>query len=334
MVHNHNILTIRGLKTYFYTPSGPVKAVDGVNLEIRKGEAVGLVGETGSGKSATALSIVKLLPHPGKIVGGEVYFEGENILTKTTKEMRMVRGARIGMIFQDPLTSLNPALKIGYQIAEPLMLHQGLNKSRALKRAVEMLKLVGIPEPEKRINQYQHELSGGMKQRVMIAMALTCNPSLLIADEPTTSLDVTIQVQILDLITQMRKKFGSSLLLITHNLGVVSEICDKVAVMYAGNIIEFGNVKSVLKHPKHPYTVGLLDSIPKKEEERDELPFIPGNVPRMIEPPSGCRFHPRCSFAEEVCSRVRPDLVEVESGQVAACHLYNGMIQAKPKRLN
>jgi len=320
------LLTIRGLKTHFYTYEGVVKALDGIDLEIRKGETLGLVGETGCGKSVTALSILRLIPQPpGKIVGGEIWYNGVNLIEASGEKMREVRGNMISMIFQEPMTSLNPVFTIGYQIAEVVALHQGLDKKESLKKTVEALKAVAMPDPDKVVEQYPHELSGGMRQRAMIAMALSCNPDLLIADEPTTALDVTIQAQVLDLMRQLKEEFGSSILFITHDLGVIAEMCDRVAIMYAGNIVEYGDVITIFKNSKHPYTKGLVRSIPRLDERRRRFDTIRGSVPNLIFPPSGCRFHPRCAFKKESCDKQKPLPYEVEPGHYVSCFLYSDL---------
>ena len=289
---------------------------------IRHGQTIGLVGETGSGKSVTALSIMRLIPSPpGKIETGKIIFEGTDLLQLDKKRMRDIRGSKIAMIFQDPMTSLNPVFKIGDQIAEGLMLHQGITKQEAREKVVDLLRMCGIPEARMRAASYPHELSGGMRQRAMIAMAIACNPKLLIADEPTTALDVTIQAQIIDLMRNLKKEIGSSILLITHNLGVVAEMCDHVAVMYAGNIVEFSNVEKLFKAPRHPYTSSLLRALPIPGEKRI-LEVIPGTVPNMIYLPSGCEFHPRCKHCMEICKVEKPILKQVEKDQLVACHLY------------
>ncbi|MFQ6087331.1 MAG: ABC transporter ATP-binding protein [Candidatus Methanofastidiosia archaeon] len=317
------ILEIRNLRTYFYTYEGVVRALDGINLDIKKGEAVGLVGETGCGKSVTALSIMRLIQSPpGKIVGGEILFEGKNLLELTEDEMRDIRGNEIAMIFQEPMTSLNPVFTIESQMREIIMLHQKVGKDEAKKRALEMLKLVGMPDPEKVLKQYPHELSGGMRQRAMIAMEISCSPDLLIADEPTTALDVTIQAQILKLIKGIMGEIDASLLLITHDLGVIAKICDRVAVMYAGVIVEFADVRSIFKDPMHPYTKGLINAIPKLSEKRERLEIIRGRVPNLIHPPSGCRFHPRCDFRMDICDKEKPPAFNVKSEHSVACYLY------------
>ncbi len=316
------LLRVKDLKTYFFTHDGTVKAVDGINLKVSKGETLGLVGESGCGKSVTALSIMRLIPNPpGKIVGGEIHFEGKNLLELNEKEMRKIRGRKISMIFQEPMTSLDPMFTIGDEIAEVIRLHQGLKKDEARKKAIESLKTVGMPDPEKRINEYPHELSGGMRQRAMIAMALSCNPTLLIADEPTTALDVTIQAQILRLIDELRKKFGTSVLLITHDLGVIAETCDNVAVMYAGHIVEHTDANTLFRNPLHPYTKGLMKSIPRLDVDTKRLEIIKGLVPTLLDMPSGCPFHPRCNFCSEGCTKELPKLIEVEKNHLVRCHL-------------
>lgn len=317
------LLEVRGLKTYFYTEDGVVPAVDGVDFVLNKGETLGIVGESGCGKSVTSLSIMRLIPDPpGKIVEGEILFEGSNLLEKTEAEMRNIRGNDISMIFQEPMTSLNPVFTIGDQIMEAIILHQRLNKAEARERAIEMLRLVGIPSPERRVDEYPHQLSGGMRQRVMIAMALSCNPKLLIADEPTTALDVTIQAQILDLMRKLRDEFGTAIMLITHDLGVVAELAERVVVMYAGKIVEKADVKLLFGNPLHPYTVGLLGSIPKLTEQQDRLQVIEGVVPHPAFMPKGCRFHPRCKEAREICKVEEPELLEHSPGHLVACWKY------------
>jgi oligopeptide/dipeptide ABC transporter, ATP-binding protein, C-terminal domain len=316
------LLRIKDLRTYFYTHEGIVKAVDGVDLIINEGETLGIVGESGCGKSVTALSIMRLIPDPpGKIVNGEIYFKGKNLLQLDEKEMRKIRGKSISMIFQEPMTSLDPLFTIGQEIAEAIQLHQGLNKDDARKKVIEMLRVVGMPDPEKRADQYPHELSGGMRQRAMIAMALSCNPSLLIADEPTTALDVTIQAQILKLINEMKKKFDASVIMITHDLGVIAEVCDNVAVMYAGDLIEYADVDTIFCDAIHPYTRGLNRSIPKLDIETERLDVIRGMVPNLLNRPGGCPFHPRCDFCLEKCKKEMPELVDVGNHHLVRCHL-------------
>jgi oligopeptide/dipeptide ABC transporter ATP-binding protein len=317
------LLEVRGLKTYFYTDDGVVPAVDGVDFSLNRGETLGIVGESGCGKSVTSLSIMGLIPNPpGKIVGGEIIFEGSDLLKKTEAQMRKIRGNDISMIFQEPMTSLNPVFTIGNQIMEAIILHQNLDKAAARKQAIEMLHLVGIPSPESRVDEYPHQLSGGMRQRVMIAMALSCNPTLLIADEPTTALDVTIQAQILDLMRHLRDEFGTSIMLITHDLGVVAELAEKVVVMYAGKIVERADVKPLFGDPMHPYTLGLLGSIPKLTEQQERLQVIDGVVPDPAFMPGGCRFHPRCKDAREICKMEEPELFAHKPGHEVACWKY------------
>ncbi|MEW6228521.1 MAG: ABC transporter ATP-binding protein [Bacillota bacterium] len=314
------LLEVRDLKTYFYTEDGVVPAVDGVSFSVGKGETIGIVGESGCGKSVTSLSIMRLIPNPpGKIIEGDIIFEGENILEKSEAEMRHIRGNEISMIFQEPMTSLNPVFTIGDQVMEAIMLHQKVGKREARKKTIEMLKLVGIPSAERRVDEYPHQMSGGMRQRVMIAMALSCNPRLLIADEPTTALDVTIQAQILDLMIKLKQDLGTAIMLITHDLGVIAETVNNVVVMYAGKIVESADVVSIFKRPEHPYTLGLLGSIPKVNEDRERLQVIEGVVPNPFNMPGGCRFHPRCSFVRDICKEEEPGLVDVEDGHQVRC---------------
>lgn len=316
------LLKVKNLKTYFFTHEGTVKAVNSIGLKINQGETLGLVGESGCGKSVTALSIMRLIPHPpGKIVSGEIYFEGKNLLKLDEKKMRKIRGKKISMIFQEPMTSLDPVFTIGHEIMESIQLHQGLKKKEAREKTIEVLRIVGMPDAEKRINNYPHELSGGMRQRAMIAMALSCNPTLLIADEPTTALDVTIQAQILRLINELKEKFGASVMLITHDLGVIAEMCDYVAVMYAGYIVEYADVDTLFRNPLHPYTKGLNKSIPRLDVEVEHLSTIKGLVPNLLDIPSGCPFHPRCDFRLKKCAKEMPELVEVEDHHLVRCHL-------------
>ncbi len=301
------LLSVRNLKTSFFTHVGEVKAVRGISFDVNEGEVLGIVGESGSGKSVTSLSIMGLLQYPGRVVDGEILLNGEDILTYSKNQMRKVRGKEIAMIFQDPMTSLNPVYTIGNQIMEMILEHEKMSRREARARAIEMLKLVGIPAAEKRIDSYPHEFSGGMRQRVMIALALSCNPKLLIADEPTTALDVTIQAQILNLIKKLNKQFGMTTMLITHDLGVVATVCDKVAVMYGGLIMEYGTVDEIFYHPRHPYTMGLLGSIPHVDggEKRRLIP-IDGTPPDLINPPKGCPFSTRCKYCMNVCTREQP----------------------------
>ncbi len=301
------LLSVRNLKTSFFTHVGEVKAVRGISFDVNEGEVLGIVGESGSGKSVTSLSIMGLLQYPGRVVDGEILLNGEDILTYSKNQMRRVRGKEIAMIFQDPMTSLNPVYTIGNQIMEMILEHEKMSRREARARAIEMLKLVGIPAAEKRIDSYPHEFSGGMRQRVMIALALSCNPKLLIADEPTTALDVTIQAQILNLIKKLNRQFGMTTMLITHDLGVVATVCDKVAVMYGGLIMEYGTADEIFYHPRHPYTMGLLGSIPHVDggEKRRLIP-IDGTPPDLINPPKGCPFSTRCKYCMNVCTQEQP----------------------------
>ncbi|MFX1418502.1 MAG: ABC transporter ATP-binding protein [Promethearchaeota archaeon] len=383
------LVSVKNLKTYFYTEEGIVKAVDGVSFDIYEDEVVGLVGETGCGKSVTALSILQLVRAPGKIIDGEIIFKGENLLDIKESQMRERRGKDITMIFQDPLNSLNPVMSVGRQISEVFLLHQqselhealdnrklerkkhldeikeleealkdkdkSLSKDEkkelkskleslkkvkipfpyidhiALEKSEKIIKEVGIPDAKGILKRYPHELSGGMRQRVMIAMALSCNPSLLIADEPTTALDVTIQAQILDLMKDLEKKYKTSILLITHDLGIIAELCDRIAVMYSGNIVEYATAVDLFKNPRHPYTKGLIGAIPSIEKRNQELQTIRGMVPNLIYPPSGCRFHPRCDYRLEVCDKVKPKLIEIGDKYFVACHLYDPEFKDSPK---
>ena len=322
---SENILTVKDLKTYFYTASGIAKAVDGVSFNIAKGETMGIVGESGSGKSVTSSSIIRLLPpRTGKIVGGSIEFEGKDVLALSKKELNDFRGKDIAVIFQDPMTSLDPVFKIGKQMTEMIMAHQNVTKDEAWKMAVEALSKVGIPEPEKRMNSYPYELSGGMCQRVIIAMAVCCKPKLIIADEPTTALDVTVQAQVLELLKELQRDMDTAILLITHNLGVVWEMCDKVMVMYAGNTVEFTDTKTLYSNPRHPYTWGLLDSMPKlSDESKGELKTIPGTPPDRRLTGKCCNFYNRCPYVTEACTQSVPPLVEVEPGHFVACHRQN-----------
>ena len=322
---SENILTVKDLKTYFYTASGIAKAVDGVSFNIAKGETMGIVGESGSGKSVSSSSIIRLLPpRTGKIVGGSIEFEGKDVLALSKKELNDFRGKDIAVIFQDPMTSLDPVFKIGKQMTEMIMAHQNVTKDEAWKMAVEALSKVGIPEPEKRMNSYPYELSGGMCQRVIIAMAVCCKPKLIIADEPTTALDVTVQAQVLELLKELQRDMDTAILLITHNLGVVWEMCDKVMVMYAGNTVEFTDTKTLYSNPRHPYTWGLLDSMPKlSDESKGELKTIPGTPPDLRLTGECCNFYNRCPYVTEACTQSVPPLVEVEPGHFVACHRQN-----------
>jgi len=315
-----SLLGVERLRTYFYTDRGVARAVDGLSLEVSRGQTVALVGESGCGKTVTALSIMRLVPDPpGKIVSGRVIFDGRDLLALPEREMRKVRGKEIAMIFQEPMSSLNPVFRVGDQVAEAIILHQKVSKKEARKRTIALLDRVGIPDPEKRVDEYPHQMSGGMCQRVMIAMALSCNPSLLIADEPTTALDVTIQAQILALLRRLQEELHMSILLITHDLGIVAETADYVAVMYASKIVEWGPCTELFGEPLHPYTVGLFRSLPRLEGARKRLRVIPGTVPSPLEFPSGCKFHPRCPIATDRCATDEPELMGIENGRRAAC---------------
>ena len=325
-----NLLEIRDLTVEYHTNGGVVHAVNGLNLEVAPKETLGFVGETGAGKTTTALSILNLLPHPqGKVISGSIKYNGEEILNKSNKDMTRIRGEKISMIFQDPRTSLNPVMTVGDQIAEGIRLHDHLSKADAHKKALEMLKTVGI-RPE-RASDYPHQFSGGMKQRVVIAIALACNPELLIADEPTTALDVTIQAQMLELMKGLKDQYDTSMIMITHDLGIVAEICDKVAIMYAGNVVEYGDKVDIFtpEKPHHPYTVGLFDSIPDIYHEQEELKIIKGLTPDPTDLPSGCTFHPRCPYACEKCSKQMPKHLEVEPGHTISCHRFDDTKEVK-----
>ena len=314
------LLEITDLATYFFTPEGVVKAVDGISYDLNEGESLGLVGESGCGKSVSALSVMGLIATPGRTVAGKILFNGEDLLELSGDNMRHVRGKDIAMIFQEPMTSLNPVLTIELQLMEPLMLHLGMDKDAARKRAAELLELVGIPEGATRLKDYPHQFSGGMRQRVMIAMAISCNPKMLIADEPTTALDVTIQAQILELIQRMNKELGTAVLIITHNLGVVARYADRVNVMYAGKIVEMGTSKDIYGRPSHPYTHGLLSSVPRLDESvKDKLVPIEGLPPDLVFLPPGCSFRPRCKYAIDRCAVEVPPLQPVAAGHMAAC---------------
>jgi oligopeptide/dipeptide ABC transporter ATP-binding protein len=325
-VRSENILEVRGLKTYFYTEDGVVKAVDGVDFSVGAGEVLGLVGESGCGKSVSSLSILRLVGYPGKITGGQITFEGKSLLDLSEEEMVKMRGDRISMIFQQPQSSLNPVFRVGDQVAEVLQIHKGMKHKEAWKKAIELFTLVGIPDPQKKVFAFPHEMSGGQAQRVMIAMALALSPKLLIADEPTTALDVTIQAQILDLIRDLRTKTNTAVILITHDLGVIAEMADRVAVMYAGEIVEYADAIPIFAEPLHPYTKGLIGSIPVLGKVVDKLEVIPGLVPNLIDLPEGCRFAPRCMMREkyklEICTKIKPDLVEIKPNHTVRCWLY------------
>lgn len=327
-MENDKILEIKDLSVEFDTDEGTVNAVNTLNIEMKKGETLGIVGETGAGKTTTALSILRLVPDPpGKIVKGEIYFEGQNLLELKEEEMRRIRGNQISMIFQDPMTSLNPVITVGDQIAEVIEIHEDVTSAQAMEKAKDMLKLVGIPED--RAAEYPHQFSGGMKQRVIIAIALACNPNLLIADEPTTALDVTIQAQVLKLMKNLKEEFNTAMILITHDLGVVAETCDRVAVMYAGEIIETATLEQLFNDPKHPYTLGLFGSIPNLEEEIDRLKPIFGLMPDPTDLPPACKFHPRCPHAEPICSKQDPANTDVGNGHMVKCLIYEGLVEPK-----
>ena len=317
------LLQVKNLSTYFYTDEGIVYALDDVSFDLGRGEALGIVGESGSGKSVTALSIIRLVQSPpGKIVAGEVLLDGEDLLKKSKAEMRHIRGGKVSMIFQEPMTALNPVFTVGRQIMESILIHQHKTKKEAREQAIEMLRLVGIPAPEKRIDDYPHQMSGGMRQRVMIAIALCCNPQLLICDEPTTALDVTIQAQILELIRDIRERLGTSVILITHDLGVVAQVTDKVIIMYAGKVMEYGTVRQIFTDPLHPYTAALMRSIPVIGKKTERLNVIRGMVPSLSKRPEGCLFHPRCDEACDLCRTVRPELTDMPGGRQVRCHKY------------
>ncbi len=318
------LLKVDTLSTWFYTDDGIVKAVNDVSFSLNKGHTLGIVGESGCGKSITSLSVMRLVDSPpGKIVGGKIVFKGEDLLAKSEEEMRRVRGKRIAMIFQEPMTSLNPVYTVGRQIEEALLIHETMTKKEAKRRALEMLRLVRIPLPEKRFDEYPHQLSGGMRQRVMIAIALACSPELLICDEPTTALDVTIQAQILALIDELKEKTGTSVIMITHDLGVISEIADEVLIMYAGEIVEYAPKAQLFKNPLHPYTQGLIACVPKLGRDSDRLQTIEGTVPSFDDMPAGCTFWPRCPFAESICKEKKPPLIDC-GNRTVRCHRYAG----------
>lgn len=317
-----SLLKVEDLKTHFFGRGGVTKAVDGVSFSLARGEILGIVGESGSGKSVTSLSIMRLVDHPGRIVGGSVQFEGRDLLELNREEMRALRGRQIAMMFQEPGTSMNPVLRVGFQIAEAIRSHEQVSKEHARARTLELMELVGIPDAKRRIDQYPHQFSGGMLQRLMIAMGLALSPSLIIADEPVTALDVTIQAQILDLLSNLRDKTNAAVLLITHDMGVVAETCDRVLVMYLGKIVEEALVVDLFAQPKHPYTVGLLGSIPKVDEKREWLDAIPGTIPNPTEVPAGCRFSNRCPKVMDICHSVSPELKTVGTRHRVACHLY------------
>lgn len=321
----HHLLEVNDLKMYFHTQDGVVKAVDGVSYTLDRGETLGVVGESGSGKSVTSLTIMGLIDMPpGKIEGGDVLYRGKSLIKMSEREMEHIRGNDIAMIFQDPMTSLNPVYTIGRQLGEGLRIHRGYTKQQALERAVELLEMVGIPNAKERVKSYPHEFSGGMRQRVMIAMALACDPDILIADEPTTALDVTIQAQIIELMKKMQEENGNAIIMITHDLGVVADVADKIMVMYAGNPVEFGTADEIFYNPIHPYTWGLVNSIPKPlVDEKNELTPIDGNPPSLVNVPAGCSFAPRCPFATELCHTKKPEVYTTETGHYSRCHYSN-----------
>src|SRR4030042_4292480 len=314
------LLEIDNLKTYFYTWAGVVKAVDGVTLKGKEGETLGLVGESGSGKSVTALSTLRIVPRPGKIVGGRILYRGENILERKEDEMQKFRGKEVAYIFHDPATSLNPVFSVADQLVEAIRQHQNVTKEEALKKAIELFRLVEIPDTDVKIWSYPHQLSGGMKQRIAVARALSCEPSLLLADEPTTALDVTVQAQILDLLKNLKQKLGMSMILITHDMGVVAGVADRITVLYAGRVCETASTKTIFYNPKHPYTRALLEAVPSLALKREKLKVIPGSIPNLIEVPPGCRFHPRCEFAKQgICTAELTELMEIEKDHYVAC---------------
>ncbi len=317
------LLSLKDLKIYFYTSDGEVRAVDGLSYELKSGETLGLVGESGCGKTVSALSILQLIQQPpGRIIGGKIIFDGDDLLRYTPAQIRKVRGKKISMIFQEPMTSLNPLFTIGNQISEMLRLHEGLSRKDALDRSIEMLRLVHIPSPEKRVHEYPHLLSGGMRQRVMIAIALSCNPKVLIADEPTTALDVTIQAQILDLMLRLKDEMRTSIILITHDLGIIAETAQRVVVIYSGRVMEKGDVERIFRNPSHPYTIGLLNSLPRlHRNKKKRLHEIPGIRPTYSDISTGCRFYPRCPHVMNICKEHEPDLIELEDGQWMRCWL-------------
>jgi oligopeptide/dipeptide ABC transporter ATP-binding protein len=319
------LLNVEELKTHFYTEAGVVKAVDGITFTIRKGETLGLVGESGSGKTVTALSVLRIVPKPGQIVEGKIEFNGEDLLTKTDNEMQELRGRELSIIFQDPSSSLNPVFNVETQIRDVIMEHQDVTKEEATKKVIELLDMVGIPEGEARMHEYPHQFSGGMKQRVAIARALACAPTILFADEPTTNLDVTIQAQVLTLLNDMKTNFGMSLVMITHDMGVIAEMTSRIVVIYAGRVCEIAKTYDVFENPKHPYTEALLAAVPRLDM-RKTLRVIPGNIPNLIDPPTGCRFHPRCPYAQQICKEQIPPLESIDSERSVACHEWQNIV--------
>ena len=326
---SENILELKNLKTHFFTKHGEVPAVDGVDITVPKGKIIGIVGESGCGKSVTATSIMHLIEKPGRIVDGQVLFDGEDITYASAKEINKIRGDRMTMIFQEPMTSLNPVYTVGKQVSEAIILHQHVSKEEAKKMAIDIFEQVGIPEPEKRFKSYPHQLSGGLRQRVMIGMAMVCKPDLMIADEPTTALDVTIEAQILHLMREMQQKSGASIIMITHNLGVVAELCDEVYVMYAGKVMEHAEIHELFENPCHPYTYGLLNSIPDTQGTKERLYTIKGMVPNLLKLPQGCRFCPRCDKAMKICMTTQPELQSVGDGHEVRCHLFDKEVMGK-----
>ena len=315
------MLEIRDLKTYFFTEAGVVKAVDGANVDVKPKETVGLVGESGSGKTVTALSALRIIPKPGRIVTGSVTFDGEDVLAKSEEQMRQLRGPKMAMVFQDPSSSLNPLYTVEKQLSDILMLHRKLSKKEASQRAEYLLDLVGIQDPKTRLKAYPHELSGGMKQRIAIARALSCEPSLLFADEPTTNLDVTVQAQVLELMKKLQHDLGMSMVMITHDMGIIADMTERVTIMYAGRVMEAADTKTIFHEPKHPYTEALLAAVPRVDQ-RKILEVIPGNIPNLIEPPPGCVFNPRCKYAKQACIDAAPPLEEIGKNHSAACHRW------------
>lgn len=326
------LLNIEGLKTYFFTEAGIVKALDNISFNLKKGESLGLVGESGSGKTVTALSVLGIVPKPGKIVDGKIEFNGEDLLKKTEKEMQKLRGSEIAIIFQDPSSSLNPVYNVETQLRDVIMAHQNVSKAETKQKVIELMEIVGIPEAETRMREYPHQFSGGMKQRVAIARALACQPTLLFADEPTTNLDVTIQAQILDLLRDLKRRLGMSLIMITHDMGIIAEMTTRIVVLYAGQICEIAKTYDLFVHPRHPYTEALLAAVPRLDM-RKTLRVIPGNIPNLIEPPTGCRFHPRCKYATSSCKSAIPLLEEVEPEHFVACHEWRNIeLQGESKQ--
>ena len=325
-----SLLHVQNLRTYFFTYAGIVKAVDDISLGIGRGETLGVVGESGSGKTVTAQSVLRIVPSPGKIVGGTIEFEGKSLLKLREKEMRRIRGREIAYIPQDPTTTLDPVYRVGEQLSEVIMRHHNISKRDALAKSTDLLRNVEIPDPEIRINQYPHELSGGTKQRVAIARALAGDPTLILADEPTTALDVTIQAQILDLLKELKNRLNVAMVLITHDMGIVADVCDRVTVLYAGQVCESGTVEQVFEKPKHPYTQALLTSVPNLALRKEKLSVIPGNVPNLIDPPSGCRFNPRCQYAQQICIDRVPELEPIGEGRMVHCHRWKELDLKSP----